>query len=54
MDDISAIASVLDDDRPALVGMVAERAAGIGAESSALAGIGLLLRDQRDRAVEAD
>ena len=35
--DIGAVAAVLDHDRPALVGMVAERAAGIGAEAAALA-----------------
>ena len=54
MADIGAVAAVLHDDRPAFVGMVAERASGIGAEAAALARIQLLLGDQRDRAVETD
>src|SRR6202011_3913326 len=49
-----AVAALLDQNRPAALRMVAERAARVGAETAALAGIGPLLGDQRDRAVEAD
>ena len=52
--DVGAVAAVLGDDRAALLRMLAELPAGIGAEAAALAGIGLLLLDQRDRAVEPD
>src|SRR5262245_29240976 len=51
---IRAIAAALDHDRSALVGVVAERAAGIGAEAALARALGLLLLDQRDRAVEPD
>ena len=54
MADIGAVAALLDHHRATLVGMVAERAAGIGAEAAAFAGIELLLGDQRDRAIEPD
>src|SRR5262249_44719234 len=52
--DIGAIAAVLDHDRPALVGMIAERAAGVGAEAPLAWPLGLLLLDQGHRAVEPD
>src|SRR5262249_52361144 len=51
---VRPVASLLDQDRPATLRVVAERAARIGAEAAPLAGIGALLGDQRDRAVEAD
>src|SRR5262249_15383713 len=52
--DIWTIATVLDHDRPALVGMIAERAAGVGAEAPLAWALGLLLLDQGHRAVEPD
>src|SRR6185503_1990790 len=51
--DIRAVAAVLDHHRAALVGMFAERLPRVGAETAALAGIGFLLGDQGDRAIEA-
>src|SRR5262245_15640645 len=51
---IGSVAAVLDHDRTALVGMVAERAAGIGGEAAFARAFGLLLLDQRHGAVEPD
>ena len=52
--DVGAVAAVLGDDHAALLRMLAELLAGVGAEAAALAGIELLLLDQRHRAIEPD
>src|SRR5476651_795054 len=52
--DVRPIAAVLGDDHAALLGMVAKLLARVGAEAAALAGVELLLLDQRDGAIEAD
>ena len=51
---VRAVATVLDHDRPAFIGMIAQYLAGIGAEAATAARIGLLLRDQGHGAVETD
>src|SRR5262249_7491921 len=51
---VGPVAPLLDQDRRATLRMVTERAARIGAEAAALAGIGAFLGNQRDRAVEPD
>jgi hypothetical protein len=48
-----AIATVLQRD-DAAAGVIAERLAGVGAEPAAARTLGDFLRDQRDRAIEAD
>src|SRR5262245_40304547 len=51
---VRPVASVLHHDRAALVGMIAERPPGIGAEAAPARPLGALLLDQRHRAVEPD
>src|ERR1017187_7757664 len=52
--DIGPVAAVLNDDRTALVGMLAQRFAGIGAKAAALFRVCDLVCDQVHPAVEAD
>src|SRR3974390_2791002 len=52
--DVWTIAAVLDRDRSAFVGMLAELLAWIGAEATAAAGISFFLCDQANRAIETD
>src|SRR5262245_6245086 len=51
---IGPVAPALYHDRAALVGMIAERAPGIGAEAAPARPLGALLLDPRHRAVEPD
>src|SRR5262249_37492506 len=51
---IGPVTSVLDHDGAALVGMIAERAAGIAAAAALVGPLGALLLDQRHGAVEPD
>ena len=52
--DVRTVATVLDDNRAAFVGVLAQNFAGIGAEAAAFLRVGLLVRDQGDGAIEAD
>ena len=52
--DVRTVATVLDDNRAAFVGVFAQNLAGIGAEAAALLRVGLLFRDQGHGAVESD
>src|SRR5262249_5129787 len=51
---IGPITSVLHHDGAALVGMIAEHAAGIAAAAALVGALGALLLDQRHGAVESD
>src|SRR5262249_24981026 len=51
---IGPVTSVLDHDGAALVGMIAERAAGIAAAAALVGSLGALLFDQRHGAVAPD
>src|SRR5262249_31233814 len=50
---IGPIAAILDDNRPAFVRVFTQNLAGIGTEATALLGIGLLLCNQGDCAIES-
>src|SRR5262245_2817523 len=54
MADVRPIPAILDDDRPALVGVLAQNLARVGAKTAALLWVGLFLGDQSDGAIETD